>query len=131
MKMQKHALKHCQEHAKPTGGDIISTVKPIRSLKKEITAHAPTSQAKISGFIIYSITKIEFLKIVTLPGVVKKVRFQWPGAACACGRMAKPHRTTCVFENTCIHVDRALNSNVLAEFTSNTPEPVNQGLQDY
>ncbi len=37
MKTQKHAMKHCQEHAKPTGGDIISTVKPcwpIRSLKK-------------------------------------------------------------------------------------------------
>uniref|UniRef100_A0A672JZ12 F-BAR domain-containing protein n=1 Tax=Sinocyclocheilus grahami TaxID=75366 RepID=A0A672JZ12_SINGR len=37
MKTQTHAMKHCQEHAKPTGGDIISTVKPcwpIRSLKK-------------------------------------------------------------------------------------------------
>ncbi len=37
MKTQAHAMKHCQEHAKSPGGDIISTVKPcwpIRSLKK-------------------------------------------------------------------------------------------------
>ncbi len=37
MKTQMHALKNGQEHAKPTGGDIISTVKPcwpIRSLNK-------------------------------------------------------------------------------------------------
>ncbi len=80
-----HALKHCQEHANPTGGNIISTVKPcwpIRSLKKfpvggdTVTAHAPTSQAKISGFVIYTITlQPEFLKIFTLAGVFKKVRF--------------------------------------------------------
>ncbi len=37
MKTQAHAIKHCQEHTKPTGGDIISTLKPcwpIRSLRK-------------------------------------------------------------------------------------------------
>ncbi len=37
MKTQAHAMKHCQEHTKPTGGDIISTLKPcwpIRSLRK-------------------------------------------------------------------------------------------------
>ncbi len=36
VKTQKHAMNHCQEHAKPTGGDITLTVKPcwpIRSLK--------------------------------------------------------------------------------------------------
>ncbi len=36
MKTQTHAMKHCQELAKPTGGDIISNVKPcwpIRSMK--------------------------------------------------------------------------------------------------
>ncbi len=37
MKTQAHSMKHCQEHTKPTGGDIISTLKPcwpIRSLRK-------------------------------------------------------------------------------------------------
>lgn len=37
--MQKHAIKRCQEYAKPAGGDITLTVRPcwpIRSLKKKV-----------------------------------------------------------------------------------------------
>ncbi len=49
MKTQKHTMKRCQEHAKPTGGDITLTEKPcwpIKDLpnvkkKKEITVHTP------------------------------------------------------------------------------------------
>jgi len=37
MKTQEHAIKRCQEHATPAGGDITYVVKPrwpIRSLTK-------------------------------------------------------------------------------------------------
>ncbi len=77
MKIQKHAMKLCQEHAKPTGGDITLTKKPcgpIRTLKKSRTT---TSQAKISGFTGYTTAlQPEFLKIFILAGVFKKFQFQ-------------------------------------------------------
>uniref|UniRef100_A0A671LUD6 Transient receptor potential cation channel, subfamily V, member 1 n=1 Tax=Sinocyclocheilus anshuiensis TaxID=1608454 RepID=A0A671LUD6_9TELE len=92
MKTEKRAMKRCQEHAKPTGGNITLTVKPcwlITDSPREnkgdtgtrqtnkITAHTPTSQAKISGFTGYTTTlQPEFLKIFTLAGVFNKFRFQ-------------------------------------------------------
>ncbi len=99
MKTQKHAMKHCQEHAKPTGGDIISTIKPcwpIRSLKKFPVGGDNSACSDITSqniCLIQMITlQLEFLKIFTLAAVFKNVWFQWPGAAFACGCMAKPHR---------------------------------------
>ncbi len=77
MKTQMHAMRHCQEHAKPTGDDIISTVKPCwqseawkRFQKVKITVRAPTSQTKISSFPVYTITLTpEFLKIFPLNNI--------------------------------------------------------------
>ncbi len=66
MNTQKHAMKRSQEYFKPTDVDITLTVKtcwPIRSLKK----HALDLPATL---------QLEFLKIFTLAGVFKKVRFQ-------------------------------------------------------
>ncbi len=109
-------MKHCQEHAKPTCGNIISTIKPcwpIRSLKKLPVDgdNSACSDVKCQNLRFCSphMTTLqpEFLKIFTLAGVFTNVRFQWPGAAFACGQTAKPHRKSCGFENNRIRVDRA------------------------
>ncbi len=107
MKTQMHALKNGQEHAKPTGGDIISTVKPcwpIRSLNKFLVGGNNSAGSDVTN------QKLSCLHDNTAAGVflnLKKYWFQWPGAAIACGRTAKPHRKSCGFENNRVRVDRA------------------------
>uniref|UniRef100_A0A672QE79 Estradiol 17-beta-dehydrogenase 2-like n=1 Tax=Sinocyclocheilus grahami TaxID=75366 RepID=A0A672QE79_SINGR len=84
MKTQTHAMKHCQEHAKPTGGDIISTVKPcwsIRSLKNVPVGGDNSTGSDVTSqklrFAVYTTTlQSEFLKLFTLAGVFENVRFQ-------------------------------------------------------
>ncbi len=111
MKTQNHTMKHCQEHAKPAGGNIISTVKPcwpIRSLKKFPVGgdNNATSQAKISGFAVYTIT-LQWVFENIHPGRSFQ-KCSVSVTAFVCGQTAKPHRKSCGFENTRVRLDRAL-----------------------
>ncbi len=54
-----------------------------------------------------SALKTEFLKIFTVEGVFKKVRFQSPEMQSVCGQKAKTHRKGYVFKNARVRVDYA------------------------
>ncbi len=74
MKTQMHALKNGQEHAKPTGGDIISTVKPcwpIRSLNKFLVGGNNSAGSDVTN------QKLSCLHDNTATGVFENLHLGW------------------------------------------------------
>ena len=53
--------------------------------------------------------KTEFSKISTLAGVFRNLHFQWPKTPFTCGRKVQTHRKICVFKNTRVRVDVAID----------------------